>query len=134
MRAIVRSTGVVLLGIIAAVLLGFSSILVSVVALAATTALVMGGTGNPLSVPPQTQEFVNGYTADANNRYIDCGPGCTVVGAVTPEEFWPVNGDADFQPVGRTGTPKPQQLHPEQRLHAHQHGPPGRHSDRRGPS
>ncbi len=96
MRAVVRSIGVVLLGIAAAVLLGLSSALVSVIALAATTALIMGGTTNPLGVPPQTQEFVDGYTAGANNRYIDCEPDCTLVGAVTPEEFWPVNGTLTF--------------------------------------
>jgi hypothetical protein len=94
MRTVVISTGVVLLGIITAVLTGFSS-LVSVIALAATTALIMGGTEHPLSIPPagpDSQVFVDGYSADANDRYIDCEPGCTLVGVVTPEEFFPSSG------------------------------------------
>jgi hypothetical protein len=95
-RAVVRSIGVLLLGIAAAMLMGFSSALASVVALAATTALIMGGTQHPLSVPPDTQGFVDSYTADANYRYIDCEPGCTLVGVVTPEEFFPVFGTLTF--------------------------------------
>jgi PE-PPE domain len=96
MRAVVRSIDVVLLGIAAAVLMGFSSTLVSVIALAATTALIMGGTFHPLSFPPDSQDFVDSYTADANERYLECEPGCTVVGVVTPEAFFPVFGTLTF--------------------------------------
>jgi hypothetical protein len=70
MRAVVRSIGVVLLGIAAAVLLGLSSALVSVIALAATTALIMGGTTNRSAFAADA-EFVDGYTAGAN-RCIGC--------------------------------------------------------------
>jgi PE-PPE domain-containing protein len=85
-----------LLGTAAAALIGLSSAFVSGIAIAATTALIMGGTSNPLSIPPQDQGFIDGYVAGANQRYVQCGVGCTVVGAVTPEEFVPVNGTLTF--------------------------------------
>jgi hypothetical protein len=96
MRALMGSIGVVLLGVAAAVLIGFSSALVSVISLAATTALIMGGTQHPLSVPPDSQGFVDSYAAGANNRYIECGADCTLVGVVTPEQFFPVFGTLTF--------------------------------------
>jgi hypothetical protein len=96
MRALMRSIGVVMLGVAAAVFIGFSSALVSVISLAATTALIMGGTMHPLSFPPDTQDFVDSYTAGANNRYIECGADCTLAGAVTPEQFFPVFGMLTF--------------------------------------
>lgn len=83
---------------VAAVLLGFSSTIAPVVALTSATALIMGGTSNPLSVPEQSQAFVDGYTYSANEQYIKCGNSreCLLVGAVTPEQFWPVRGDITF--------------------------------------
>jgi len=71
-----------------------------VVALTAT-ALIMGGTGHPLSTPQDTPEFINGYTTDANNDYIVltgfCGSSaCTPTAVSTPEQFMPVSGVMPF--------------------------------------
>jgi hypothetical protein len=96
MRAVVRSIGVMLLGAATAVLISFCGALVSGMALAATTALIMGGTFHPLSFPPDPQGFVDGYTADANDRYLECQADCTVVGVVTPEQFFPIFGTLTF--------------------------------------
>jgi hypothetical protein len=77
-----------------AVVLAISQPLISPVALAAT-ALIMGGTGQTLSIPPDTQPFVSQYVAGANSNYIApqpvgfCNSGCVLVGAVTPEEWLP---------------------------------------------
>ncbi|OSC42036.1 PE family protein [Mycobacterium decipiens] len=47
------------------------------------TALIMGGTGNPLPLP--------GYVTDINNAYIQTlFPGAVPQGLFTPEQFWPV--------------------------------------------
>ncbi|HKV21630.1 MAG TPA: PE-PPE domain-containing protein, partial [Mycobacterium sp.] len=79
----------------------------ALVALTAT-ALIMGGTGHPLSTPQDTPEFINGYTTDANNDYIVltgfCGEGaaCTPTAVSTPEQFMPVSGVMPFdQSVGQ---------------------------------
>jgi len=102
MHRVERSTSVVLLAIVAAVLLAIAQTMTSVVALAAT-ALIMGGTQHPLSVPPDTQTFVNSYVAAENNTFIApsglCtggSPGCTLIAVVTPEEFFPVFGTLTF--------------------------------------
>jgi hypothetical protein len=101
LRLVARSTGVALLGLIAAVVAGISSTMTSLVALTATTALIMGGTDHPLSVPPDTQPFVNGYVAGADNNYLEpsglcVGGPCTLVAVVTPEQFFPVFGTMTF--------------------------------------
>ena len=56
------------------------------------TALIMGGTGHPLTAPQDSPEFVNGSTSDANNDYIlltgFCGAGsCTPTAVGTPEQI-----------------------------------------------
>ena len=62
----------------------------------------MGGTGHPLSVPPDTQPFVDSYVAEAQNNSIVPGGFCpmtgcaTVVAVVTPEQFFPIFGSATF--------------------------------------
>lgn len=97
MRAVFRFMNVVLLGAFTAALLASSLVFVSAVAVAAKVVLAMGGTGGSLSVPPDSQSMVDGYTGAVTNTYIDCDPSdCTVVGAVTPEEFWPVAGQLTF--------------------------------------
>ena len=78
----------------------------ALVALTAT-ALIMGGTGHPLSTPQDTPEFINSYTTDANNDYIVltgfCGTSaCTPTAVSTPEQFMPVSGVMPFdQSVGQ---------------------------------
>lgn len=44
--------------------------IVTTVALASTTVLIMGGTGNPLSSPPDSNSFVQQYVSDAVNNYV----------------------------------------------------------------
>jgi hypothetical protein len=101
MRVALRSFWITLLALLGAILLGLSSTIATVLQLAVTTALIMGGTFHPLSVPPDTQPFVNGYVAGAENNYIVPGgfcplSGCTPVAVITPEQFFPVFGTMTF--------------------------------------
>jgi hypothetical protein len=105
-RRFFYSAGVVVLAIASTVVLASMQTMTALVALTAT-ALIMGGTGHPLSTPLDSQEFINGYTADANNDYIVltgfCGAGsCTPTAVSTPEQFMPVSGAMPFdQSVGQ---------------------------------
>ncbi|MBV9515658.1 MAG: PE-PPE domain-containing protein, partial [Mycobacteriaceae bacterium] len=101
MRPVIRSAGVALLTIAAAVLLALSTTMTSVVL--AATALIMGGTGHPLSVPPDTPAFISNYVAGANSNYvapsglcIGGSPGCTLLAVYTPEQFKFDTGFADM--------------------------------------
>jgi hypothetical protein len=101
-RAAHRSVLVVLLALLGAIWLGMSSTMATALKFAAATALIMGGTNHPLSVPPDTQPFVNSYVAGAQNNYIVPGGFCpmagctTVVAVVTPEQFSPIFGTMTF--------------------------------------
>jgi hypothetical protein len=105
-RRLFYSAGVVVLSIASTIVLASMQTMTALVALTAT-ALIMGGTGHPLSTPQDSQEFINGYTADANNDYIVltgfCGAGsCTPTAVSTPEQFMPVSGVMPFdQSVGQ---------------------------------
>ena len=67
------------------------------------TALFMGGTGQPLIIPPDTSEFISAYV---NGQYADfvaptglCtggDPGCSLVAVYTPEQLRPLIGDMTF--------------------------------------
>lgn len=67
------------------------------------TALFMGGTGQPLIIPPDSPEFVSSYV---NTMYTDfvaptglCrggDPGCTLVAVYTPEQLGPLVGEMTF--------------------------------------
>jgi hypothetical protein len=70
MRVVVRSTGVIISAVVAAGLLALTSTTTSVFTLASTTALIMGGTGHPLSTPPDTTSFVQQYMGLAVDNYI----------------------------------------------------------------
>lgn len=68
---------------------------------AATTVLAMGGTGHPLSTPPDTVAFVEQYLTDAIDRFIypastrpgGIPPGLyNAVAVITPEESAPTYG------------------------------------------
>ena len=106
MRRLFHSFGVVVLSIAATVLLAGTQTMTAFVALTAT-ALIMGGTGHPLSTPQERPEFINSYTNDANNDYIVltgfCGAdSCTPTAVSTPEQFMPVSGTMPFdQSVGQ---------------------------------
>jgi PE-PPE domain len=105
-RRVFYSAGVVLLSIASTIVLASVQTMTALVALTAT-ALIMGGTGHPLSTPLDSPEFINGYTTDANNDYIVltgfCGAGsCTPTAVSTPEQFMPVSGVMPFdQSVGQ---------------------------------
>jgi hypothetical protein len=105
-RRLLYSAGVVVLSIASTVVLASMQTMAAVVALTAT-ALIMGGTGHPLSTPQDSPDFINSYTADANNDYIVltgfCGAGsCTPTAVSTPEQFMPVAGAMPFdQSVGQ---------------------------------
>ena len=99
-RRLFRSLGVIVLSIAATVLLAGTQTMTAFVALTAT-ALIMGGTGHPLSTPQDSPEFINSYTTDANNDYIVltgfCGAdACTPTAVSTPEQFMPVSGTMPF--------------------------------------
>jgi hypothetical protein len=92
--------------IVAAVLLLVASMTFAVAALAATTALVMGGTGHPLSTPPDTIPYVRGYLDQAVGNFISpasTGPGgiaqgpYNAVAVITPEEDWPNYGNLPIE-------------------------------------
>ena len=108
MRRVFYSAGVVLLSIASTIVLVSVQTMTALVALTAT-ALIMGGTGHPLSTPQDSPEFIDGYTTDANNDYIVltgfCGAGsqsCTPTAVSTPEQFMPVSGVMPFdQSVGQ---------------------------------
>ncbi len=59
MKAIARSLVVVLVALIAVPALAVSVTLMTAVQLLAVTGFYMGGTGNPLSIPPDTAQLIN---------------------------------------------------------------------------
>jgi hypothetical protein len=63
-------------------------------AVLAAKAVIMGGTGHPLSVPQHTPTFITDYVNGADRSYIApsglCSggrPGCTLLAVYTPEQF-----------------------------------------------
>jgi uncharacterized membrane protein YgcG len=97
-----RSVLLVLLAVLGAISVGMWSTIATAMKLVAATALIMGGTQHPLSVPPDTQSFVNNYVSGAQNNYIVPGGFCpmtgcgTVIAVVTPEQFFPIFGSTTF--------------------------------------
>jgi hypothetical protein len=91
---------VVLVSLAGTILLAGTQTMTTLVALDAV-ALIMGGTGHPLSVGADTGDFITSYVNNANNDYIVltgfCGPSvCTPVPVATPEQFVPVSGTMTF--------------------------------------
>ncbi|WP_396898027.1 PE-PPE domain-containing protein [Mycolicibacterium sp.] len=108
MRRFVRSSAVVVLSLASTVALIGTQAMAPLVLLTAT-ALIMGGTGHSLGTPQDSQEFIDSYTADANNDYIVltgfCGAeSCTPTAVATPEEFMPVSGTMPFDQSVAQGT------------------------------
>jgi hypothetical protein len=97
-----RSALLVLLAVLGVISASMWSTISTAMKLVAATALIMGGTQHPLSVPPDTQPFVDSYVAGAQNNYIVPGGFCpmtgcaTVVAVVTPEQFFPIFGSTTF--------------------------------------
>lgn len=96
MVTVIRTKFVVAVAVVMTALLGFLSPITSVVVKLTATALYMGGTGSPLSIPQQTQSFISGYINRAETNYVlpsgmctggnsgVCDPGVAVYG---PEQF-----------------------------------------------
>ena len=76
MKAIARSLVVILIALIAVPALAVSVTLTTAVQLLATTALIMGGTQHPLSIPPDTNQFITDYMnlADQQLHRPDASP------------------------------------------------------------
>jgi hypothetical protein len=83
-----------ILALLGAVVLGAAAMLSSAATMAATTALIMGGSGTP------DPDAVPGYVPNVANYYIypnsSCQPPdpgqCNLMAVVTPEEAWPLYG------------------------------------------
>ena len=70
----------------------------------AATALYMGGTDHPLSVPQDTPAYIQTYVDWARNDFVGPSglcvggdPGCSPVAVYTPEQFWPITGLGDIR-------------------------------------
>ena len=65
-------------------------------AASATTALIMGGTFNPLKVPPQPSDWVGYYVDTMSDKYVAdtglCAAVCTRVAVYTPEQMGIMSG------------------------------------------
>ena len=127
MRAAIRSSVVAGFVFACVLALGWASPLATLVRLAATTALIMGGTQHPLVDPanrlPDFDGKPNygfaegglagvgglpaGYAGAALNTYLipagPAGEGYNVLATWTPEEFWPVFGTHSFNTSVQTG-------------------------------
>jgi hypothetical protein len=92
MRKSARSILLVLLALLSAVVLGVAAMVTSAAfSLAASTALIMGGTGTP------NPDLEPGYMENVTSYYIypntSCtGPSCMTVSVFTPETAWPLYG------------------------------------------
>ena len=111
MRGMIRSLGVVGMALLSVVGLVMAWTAATVVQLTAT-ALIMGGTGNPLSSPPDDPVgYVSPYMSNAINGFInpafattgpggtpidEVGPGDDRYAVITPEQFFPVSGSMTF--------------------------------------
>lgn len=78
-----------------AALITATALLTAPAAQSATT-LVMGGTFNPLSVPPQPSDWVGYYVETMYDKYVKdtglCAAACTRTGVYTPEEMGWLSG------------------------------------------
>jgi PE-PPE domain len=102
-RRFVRATTASVFAIVAIVLMMVTSTMTSLLtatAIAATTALIMGGTGNPLSTEKDTIAYVQNYLGWTVDNYIapsgvatpPPGESYNPVAVVTPEEWAPQHG------------------------------------------
>ncbi|MFN8033129.1 MAG: PE-PPE domain-containing protein [Mycobacterium sp.] len=98
MRKVGLSIVVTVLTLGAVLLMALTPVAPVIVALTAT-ALYMGGTGHPLSIPEDTTEYITNYVGNAYSTFVApselCGPSCDPVAVYTPEQFpfdtWPWN-------------------------------------------
>ncbi len=90
--------GIVLPGLAAATVALVPPTATTTVALTGT-ALYLGGTGHPLTVPADTTDYIRGYIDWANYNFVapsQLCPWCTAVGVYGPEQFWPITGLRDM--------------------------------------
>ncbi|MGE2692145.1 PE-PPE domain-containing protein [Mycolicibacterium pulveris] len=104
MRVALRAAMAVLPAlVVATIVVLIATMTFAFVALASTTVLIMGGTGHPLSTPPDTVPYVRQYMSEAVTNFIS--PASTAsaptgipqgpyngVAVITPEEDWPNYG------------------------------------------
>lgn len=93
MRRARRSAARIVLTLSAVLLLALAPMMPMSAVLAAT-ALFMGGTGHPLSIPQDTTEYIADYVDNADAGFVAPSglctggqPGCAQVAVYTPEEF-----------------------------------------------
>lgn len=90
MGKVARSGALAVLEFGAVLLVMLTPLPSAVVALAAT-ALYMGGTGHPLSIPEDTTEYITQYVGNADASYVTpsglCGSVCSPIAVYGPEQF-----------------------------------------------
>ena len=98
MLAIGRSILVTLLAVGAALVVVVPTTIRSALTLTAT-ALYMGGTEHPLSIPGDSTAYIGGYVGWAYDGFVGPSglctggdPGCAQVAVQTPAQFWPTTG------------------------------------------
>ena len=115
MRRFARATTAGVFALVAAVLMMVTSTMTSIIAataIAATTALIMGGTGNPLSTEKDTLSYVQKYLGMAVDNYIapsgvatpPPGESYNPVAVITPEEWAPEHGTLSLDQSIAIGT------------------------------
>jgi hypothetical protein len=115
MRRFVRAITAGVFAFVAIVLMMVTSTMTSIItatAVAATTALIMGGTGNPLSTEKDTLPFVQKYLGMAVDNYIapsgiampPTGESYNPVAVITPEEWAPQHGTLSLDQSIAIGT------------------------------
>ena len=94
MRTTGRSVIVLILALLGAVVLGVAATLTSAATQAATTALIMGGTGtpDPADFPGYIPNVANYYIYPNTSCLPDTDPACDLVSVFTPETAWPLYG------------------------------------------
>jgi hypothetical protein len=63
------------------------------------TALYLGGTDHPLTIPGDTTEYIEGYVDWADGNFVTPSqlcPDCSPVAVYGPEQFWPITGLKDI--------------------------------------
>lgn len=98
MHAMHRFTGLALTAAAAALLAVLPSGFTAGVVLTGS-ALYLGGTGHPLTIPADTTEYIEGYINWANYNFVTPSQlcvGCASVAVYGPEQFWPITGLRDM--------------------------------------
>ena len=86
------------LAVVVAVILAVPTAIHTAVSLTAT-ALYLGGTGHPLTIPEETPDYISGYVDWAYDNFVGPSglctggdPGCAQTAVFTPAQFWPITG------------------------------------------